>query len=86
LNADSLHFLRSGAIACLTAVSLLRVSAGTSVWDGGGLDGMWGIPDNWSGDTLPVFDNQTDLVFLAADRRASGELMTVCLTAKDTCN
>jgi hypothetical protein len=47
---------------------------------------MWGIPDNWSGDTLPVFDNQTDLVFLAAARRASGELMTVCLTAKDTCN
>ena len=54
-------------IALLAAVSLLRASADTALWDGGGMDGLWGTAQNWSGDTLPAFDNQTDLVFLAAD-------------------
>jgi autotransporter-associated beta strand protein len=35
------------------------------------MDGLWGNPQNWSGDTLPAFDNQTDLVFLEADPGAA---------------
>lgn len=44
--------------------SLINVEEVTARWDrGAGIgNGSWSVPVNWSHDTLPAFDNQTDII------------------------
>ena len=52
---------------------------GAAVWDGGGGDGLWSNPANWSGDVLPGpasvvrIENTADEVHVDVDVTLSGD-------------
>lgn len=58
----------SSFLVTLIAFSALpSARAATSTWDGGdGASASWVIGNNWVGDAVPLFDNQTDLVWYAS--------------------
>lgn len=60
----SLHH-RASSAALATVFIAISSSAHAQSWDGGGtaLQLSWGTAANWNPDTLPAFNNTTDLVF-----------------------
>lgn len=58
--------------ACVFAILGQSLSASTVTWDGGGINALWGTPENWDTNTLPSIAD--DIVFGSAFTSGSPSL------------